>query len=232
MKDRHLLILTYEHELTHCLLESKNNIGIINSAKPFKAFKRDFVHHFLNEMETDYISIQILEEDFGPIDREFAYKFYVSHNTFVDMSLFYKGDVYPEFSIFANVINEVLDGLVDAYMEDDNNLEKYIQRNGFGYLKKYIRKLEKSYAKFVRKTKKIDGKKFYRYKYFIRVYEAYKEIVFRYIKREKNNSIHSENLAEEIIKNPVCIDGNKCSLNEAFAIEVKELLRNKARNLY
>lgn len=186
-------MLTYAHELMHCLSESKNNTGIINSAKPFKAFKRDLVHHFLNEMETDYIAIKVLEEDFKPIDREFTYKFYVSRNRFIDVSLFYQGNVYPEFSIFACVINIILDGLVDAYLEDDSNFQNHIQSNGLEYLSMYIKKLEKDYSKYVRNTKKIHGKKFYKYKYFISLYESYKEIVFRYIEQEKNNSIQAEN---------------------------------------
>lgn len=43
---------------------------------------------------TDYIAIKVLEEDFKPIDREFTYKFYVSRNRFIDVSLFYQGNVY------------------------------------------------------------------------------------------------------------------------------------------
>jgi len=226
LKDRHLLMLTYAHELTHCLSESKNNTGIINSAKPFKTIKRNFSHHFLNEMETDYISIKVLEEDFKLIDREFTYKFYISHNRFLDVSLFYQGDVYPEFSIFAGVINIILGGLTDIYLEDDRNYEKYIQNDDIKYLRRYVRKLEKSYSKFARKRKKIHGKEFYRYKYFIRMYEAYKEIVFMYIAKGNISSVQGEKLLEQILRNPVYIDGDKHSLNERFAIAVKEKLNN------
>lgn len=150
-------IALFSHELAHIFSSGDNSIGLIRKKRKhigknsesginimLKSLQEKTLgsfHTYLNEMETDYLSLKFINKSFMNMKEIFNYEYLLKEGKLL---IKYEGTTYEILSCFAPVINYIFDNELEKfYLEDKKNMAILLNSSKYRYLKRALFKFER-----------------------------------------------------------------------------------------
>lgn len=221
-KELSFLLKIFAHEIAHAISYGNYSIGIIP-----RGIWQNNRYHYINELETEYLSIKFLKHNYNDNLQVFKYeKNLYSKKETLSLHYTYMGTTYPSLSVYANIINHLFGKyLCSAYLTDGMTLKSLFSEGNFMYLYNDFIGFEKAYKHFTnwKNIKKFKSAEQFPLKYYDKMYCHISNMVLCFIKHNNLSNSDYRALADIIMENQIYMSNNEKSLNEMLIAKMEKI---------